>query len=167
VSEHDIPYRVTRRVAWGDCDPAGITYTPKNLEYAVEAIDHFFRDVVGISWIDLNLKEGMGEPMVRAEVDYIRPMRPDCPFTMEVTVEHLGRSSVIWEVTGLDGGSEAYFKAKLVGVFIDREKLRSIEIPERYRERIMAYQAACREAEATRRETVGAAAGENGGTDER
>ncbi len=33
------PFAVTRTVKWGDCDPAGIIYTPRVLDYAMEILE--------------------------------------------------------------------------------------------------------------------------------
>jgi len=32
-------YQTKRMVRWGDCDPAGIIYTPKAIDYALETIE--------------------------------------------------------------------------------------------------------------------------------
>ncbi len=34
-----LPFTVTRTVKRGDCDPAGIIYTPRVLDYAMEALE--------------------------------------------------------------------------------------------------------------------------------
>ncbi|MGA8291299.1 MAG: hypothetical protein WB820_02120, partial [Rhodoplanes sp.] len=34
-------FTVRRIVNWGDCDPAGIVYTPRVLDYVCETIDAF------------------------------------------------------------------------------------------------------------------------------
>ena len=33
------PFTVMRTVRWGDCDPAGIIYTPRVLDYAMEILE--------------------------------------------------------------------------------------------------------------------------------
>ena len=34
-------YQTKRMVRWGDCDPAGIIYTPKAIDYALETIENW------------------------------------------------------------------------------------------------------------------------------
>ena len=136
------PFTVLRQVSWGDCDPAGITYTPKTLEYAVEAVGDFFREVLGIRWYDLNIKKGMGQPFVHTEVDFIAPLRADERFTMEVWVENLGNASISWVVIGRNAMVGDCFAVKLVACFLDRGKHRSIPVPEPWRQRIAEYMAA-------------------------
>ncbi len=48
------PFTVTRTVKWGDCDPAGIIYTPRVLDYAMEILEAWYREVVGVPWLVLN-----------------------------------------------------------------------------------------------------------------
>ncbi len=38
------PFTVTRTVRWGDCDPAGIIYTPRVLDYAMEILEAWYRE---------------------------------------------------------------------------------------------------------------------------
>ena len=42
-----LPYRYTRRIQWGDADPALMAYTSRFLDFAMDAADSWFRDVVG------------------------------------------------------------------------------------------------------------------------
>ena len=42
------PFTVTRTVKWGDCDPAGIIYTPRVLDYAMEIVEAWYREVLGV-----------------------------------------------------------------------------------------------------------------------
>ena len=37
VSTH--PFTVRRRIRWGDCDPAGVVYTGRFVEYLLGAVD--------------------------------------------------------------------------------------------------------------------------------
>ncbi len=142
ISTLKVPFTVTRKVAWGECDPAGITYTPKTLEYAVEAVGDFFREILGISWYDLNIKNGMGQPFVHTEIDFIAPLRADERFTMEVRIEKLGNASIKWVVTGRNARAGDCFAVKLVACFLDRAKHHSIPVPEPWRQRVAEYMVA-------------------------
>jgi len=137
-----VPFLVYRKVAWGDCDPAGITYTPKTLEYAVEAVGDFFREMLDISWYELNRNKGMGQPFVHTEVDFMLPLRADERFTMQVRVEKLGHASVSWHVTGRNTADKNCFVARLVACFLDREKHQPIPIPGQWRQRLAEYMTA-------------------------
>ena len=70
------PFAVTRTVKWGDCDPAGIIYTPRVLDYAMEILEAWYREVVGVPWLVLNRDMGLGAPTVRAELGFF-----DAPYS--------------------------------------------------------------------------------------
>ena len=137
------PFTVTRTVKWGDCDPAGIIYTPRVLDYAMEILEAWYREVVGVSWLKLNRERSMGVPTVRAELDFLAAPQPDQDMVLDLLVEDLGRSSITLLVTGRDRAGKAYFRAKLVSCFIARPAFKPIAIPPELRDRIQAYRKAC------------------------
>ena len=51
-------FTVRRIVNWGDCDPAGIVYTPRVLDYACETIDAFLREELNASWWQVSGRAG-------------------------------------------------------------------------------------------------------------
>ena len=53
----------TRVIKWGECDPAGIVYTPRILDYAMETVEAWYRDVLGVPWVKLNAELHLGSPM--------------------------------------------------------------------------------------------------------
>lgn len=140
------PFAVERTVTWGECDPARIIYMPCVFDHAVEAVEAFYRDVLGASWIDLNTRREMGAPFVRAECDFVRAPACDDAVRLEVRVERVGRRSVTYRVTALGADGEHFFRATLVACFIARPAFRSAEIPADVRERMLAYQSACGDA---------------------
>jgi len=137
------PFTVTRTVKWGDCDPAGIIYTPRVLDYAMEILEAWYREVVGVTWLKLNREMSMGVPTVRAELDFLAAPQPDQDMVLDLLVEDLGRSSITLLVTGRDQAGKAYFRAKLVSCFISRPAFKPIAIPPELRDRIQGYRKAC------------------------
>jgi len=149
VSEITKPYQgphpltVTHRVRWGDCDPAGIIYTPKVLDYAVELVEVWNREVLGANWMKLNFEMGMGTPTVRAEVDFISPPAPDHEIISEIRVEKLGNSSITFLINGRDESGAEIYQARLVSCLIAQPDFKSIPFPDEFRARITAYRQAC------------------------
>jgi 4-hydroxybenzoyl-CoA thioesterase len=137
------PFSFTRVVKWGDCDPAGIVYTPKVLDYAMEIVEAWFREVLGVSWLRLNREMDMGAPTVRAELDFLNAPSPDQEIVVRLRVERLGRSSITFAVTGRDDAGPDIFRAKLVSCLISRPDFKAAELPGEFRDRILAYQKAC------------------------
>lgn len=138
-----VPYVFPRRVGWADCDPAGMIYTPRVIDIATEALECWNRDVLGVSWFDLNWKLNLGAPMVRVECDFLKIMPCDLELLVEVRVLGLGRASVTFQMTGQDSNGDKYFRTTYVVCYIDRKDHKSTPVPERFRGAILAYQAAC------------------------
>ena len=137
------PFTVTRTVKWGDCDPAGIIYTPRVLDYAMEILEAWYREVVGVPWLTLNRDMGLGAPTIRAELDILDAPCPDQDMVLRLLVEALGRSIAVGEWRRAPAADREFFRAKLVSCFISRAGLKSTDIPDAFRERILAYQKAC------------------------
>ncbi len=131
-----------RRVVYGDCDASGRIYAPKAFDYAVEAIEEWFEDVPGVSWMDLVCLRKQGAPFVTAGCDYLRPMVPGQSLRVEVRVTRLGGASISFAVTGYDDRGVACFDARLAACFIDQDGFRTMRIPEEFRLRIEAFMAA-------------------------
>lgn len=147
LEDHDYdgphPFAVTHRVAWGDCDPAGIIYTPRVLDYAMETLESWNREVLGVPWVKLNRELALGAPTVRAEIDFLAAPAPDQEVITELRVERLGTKSITFQVTGHDGKGTAFFRTKLVSCFIARPAFASTPVPDAFRRRILAYKDAC------------------------
>jgi 4-hydroxybenzoyl-CoA thioesterase len=139
------PLRVTRKVSWGDCDPAGIIYTPRVLDYAMETLEAWNRDILGVPWIKLNRELSMGFPTVRAEMDFLSAPAVDDEVVLTLKVEKLGHSSLTSIVTGHDGAGTVYFHVKIISCLVSVPAYQSKKIPDQFRQRILAYQAAYRD----------------------
>ena len=131
---------MTRTVKWGDCDPAGILYTPRVFDYMVEAVEAWFRDVGGIDWMTL-IAEGLGAPTVHTAVDFRTPMAPNLVLNVSVLLDAVGGSSLAFRIVGDDAGGTRYFEGKLVSVVIDFTTRRPVPIPAALRARAEAYAA--------------------------
>lgn len=136
------PYIVRRIVKWGECDPAGIVYMPRFLDWVLEAAESFFADVVGVDWFQLNKRYGLGSPSVSTKLDFRKPIQFGQPFTIEVLVLRLGRSTITYAMRGRNEAGELCFEAELVSCIVDHSRMKSVNIPDHIRQPIMAYQAA-------------------------
>lgn len=145
MTAQSIPFTVRRIVRWGECDPAGIVYTPRFLDYATEAVDDFVREVLGTTWYKLR-RIDRGHPMVHASLDFYKPLAADDLFDLVVIVEHVGRSSIAYQVAGRNLDGELCFEAKMVGSIIQINgpaDMKAIPIPDDIRGRLETYRKAC------------------------
>lgn len=137
-----IPYTVRRIVKWGECDPAGIVYTPRFLDWVIEAAESFFAEAVGVDWFQLNQTYGLGSPSVSTKIDFRKPIQYGQPFTIEVLVRKLTRSTITYVMRGRDEPGDLCFEAELVSCIIDHKRMKSVTIPDHIRQPILDYQAA-------------------------
>jgi 4-hydroxybenzoyl-CoA thioesterase len=132
------PFTVQRRVAFGDCDPARIYYTPRAIDYAVEAVEAWCQDVLGIVW-------GRGEryafdlPFVRIDCDYLKPLVAGQLVQLQVWVVRAGTSSLTFSVRGQSGTGDTCLHANLVTCFVQWETFRPLPIPANFRSLIDRY----------------------------
>ncbi|MGG5812030.1 acyl-CoA thioesterase [Falsiroseomonas sp. CW058] len=128
------PFVHARQVHFGECDPARIVYTPRFLDFAMEAVDAFFRERLGAGFYELNADHGIGTPFVRVELDFRSPVTPRDVLATEVRVARLGGGSLHLALTGRVGGRVA-FESRLVCAFVagDGTAMRPIRVPDRFR----------------------------------
>ena len=138
-----LPYIHRRVPHWGETDGAQIVYTVCFVDYVMEAIEGWWRSVIGLDWYILNTELSLGTPFVKLGMDIKCPLTPKDELEMPVLIEKLGRSSLTFNVVGLRNGNEVSFEARFVSSMVEKPALRSIRIPQEYRSKIEAYMAAC------------------------
>jgi acyl-CoA thioester hydrolase len=138
----DRPFSCPRIVQWGECDPAGMVYTTQFLDYVMETLEAFWRDVVGFSFLRLHKELGIGSPTVSTRLDFQRALKGGDSFTVELRVEKLSRATITYDFKGRNAAGEVCFTATHVSCIVDEKILKSVEIPDRIREPIETYRRA-------------------------
>jgi acyl-CoA thioesterase FadM len=77
---------IPRVVKWGECDPAGIVYTPRFSDYVVEAHLACFEHLFGKSPYDLLRVQGLALPAKALAVEFKHPLLPNQPFEMKAGI---------------------------------------------------------------------------------
>ncbi|MDI4655584.1 acyl-CoA thioesterase [Xanthobacter autotrophicus] len=122
-----------RRVGFGDCDPARIAYTGRIPDFALEAIDAFWEDLLdGDNWFRMNVDQGFGCPFVHMEMDFKVPITPRAPLFCHVEPARLGTTSITFRVVGMQDGHPCFI-ASFVAVFVVAGELRKIPVPDHIR----------------------------------
>ncbi len=122
----------TRRLTFGDTDAARIVYTPRAVHFAVEAVEAWLLERIGISWLHLVRDLHMGTPCVHAEVDFVSPMQPPDLLDTEVVLTKAGVSSLTFHLTGRIG-PRICWHGNFVFVFFAEATGRAVSIPEQHR----------------------------------
>ncbi|OAN52352.1 hypothetical protein A6A04_01280 [Paramagnetospirillum marisnigri] len=133
------------RVHFGDSDAARIVYTPRFLEYAMEALEIFMADIIGFDWYHMNVAHGFGTPFVKVEMEMLAPLRPGDRVCVHVFVDKVGNSSLHFSTRGLRHDGELCFSTRFVCVVADQDAGKSIPIPAPMRARLDAYRSLCLE----------------------
>ena len=133
------PVRYERVVGWGECDPAGVVYTPRFADYAVEAYHHFLGEIIGRPLQKHLAEHGLGTPMKAMNFEFHRSLWPDEVFSIEIFVAEIRNRSFDLLLRASKADGELAFTALLSPVCIKAEKRAAVPIPEFLRERLEAY----------------------------
>lgn len=119
-------------VRFGDCDPAGIVYYPVFFHYYHIALEEFFARRCGITYHDLRENERLGFPTVKSEAEFFAPLTDGDKFTVEMDIQRVGRSSVVFVYRIVRGG-QVCARNTNINVCMDMDAMRGAPIPEKYR----------------------------------
>ncbi len=83
----------TKRIEWGDCDPAGIIFNPRYFEMFDAATAGLFESALGINKREMLLQyQSVGIPLVRTNGLFLKPAHYGDDVDIESAVQ-FGRSS--------------------------------------------------------------------------
>ncbi|MEP2735071.1 MAG: thioesterase family protein [Erythrobacter sp.] len=127
----------TFRVRYAEVDPQAVVFNARYLEYADLVVTEFWRDI-GLHFSG----EGALEfHVVRAEVDFIQPIRADELVEGRATTARIGSSSVTTEIElwgtgkgrdrhGIEPKADLRARMTLVNVHVDLETGKPMPIPD-------------------------------------
>ncbi|MCI2807056.1 acyl-CoA thioesterase [Eoetvoesiella caeni] len=139
------PFIHRRTIRFGETDAAAIVYTARFFEYALDAIDAWYVEVVTVSLYSLNMEHNISCPFVHASIDFKSALRPGDELAVTVLVQKHGRSSLSFRVLGECSNGILSFIGTFTLVFVDAAALRSIPIPAQISARIKEYMDRCPE----------------------
>lgn len=153
-----VPFVHSRVINWSDTDAARIVYTVRFLDFAMEAIEQWFRTVIGYGWYEMNMDLGVGTPFVKADIDFKAPLTPRHRLHTTVLVERAGRASITFSVSGMRNDGVQSFSGRMVCCAIKTSEMKATDIPPEWRKRIEQYTDLCEENLEASRNRNGAAA---------
>jgi acyl-CoA thioester hydrolase len=125
------PFRHPLRVRYCEVDCQGLVYFAHYATYCDIAIHEFFRSLP-YDYTEVRRTTGTDFNMVRATVEYRRPLRFDEAFEVEIRLGRLGRSSLTFRPALFAAGeAEPRAIAELVSVHADQTSMRAVPLPER------------------------------------
>ena len=141
------PVIVRRRVAWGECDPAGVVYTARFCDYALAARDWFLSCGLGVLDRPHPEREGINYPMRAMSFEFMTPLAADAVFDMTVTVARITERTfsariVATPVAEDKADATTVFSALLTTVAVDSRSGRAVALPETVRQALEQYRQA-------------------------
>lgn len=92
-------FRLTRKVEFNHCDPAGMVFYPRYFEMISATIERFLADAIEYSWSDMGVfSGGFGTPMGRIEVRFANPSYLGEDLDFDLSITRLGRASATFAI---------------------------------------------------------------------
>lgn len=125
------------RVRYAECDPQGIVFNSRYLEYFDVALTELWREALG-SYGEVMEQLGIDLVVAEAGIRFRAPLRFDDRFALRATLARLGTTSMTTAIT-LDRGGDRIAEGELRHVFVDRDGGGKTAIPERVRDALGPY----------------------------
>lgn len=134
------PFVVRRRVRWGECDPAGVVYTPRFTDYLVAAVSLFHEQLFAAEPANFRQALGIDTPCKGMSMVFQGALWPGDVFDMAVRVGEIRNASYDLQVVATRPGGGAVFTGVFSPICIPRGERRAIPIPDAYRVLLQASQ---------------------------
>ncbi len=121
-----------QKIRYSDCDPQGIVFNGNYARYWDDAMTDWFDELEddGISLSEL----GIDVVTARLEIDFKSAATLRDILETSVTAEKLGNTSMTLHIeTAKTSDNAVVAVGKIVCVFVDRERLRPVPVPDAFR----------------------------------
>lgn len=119
-----------RRVKWGECDPAGVVFTPRFSDYVVEAHLAFFERVFGAPTYEFLKPMDLALPAKAISIEFKHSLWPDQSFDMSVQVAEIRTRTYDLAVVGTTLDGLDAFAANLTLICLNRVLRKSAPLPD-------------------------------------
>ncbi len=140
-SKSDLPATMwSRSITFrhGQCDPAGIVYTPEFFNVFNQVIEAWFCERLGINYYDILGRRRTGLGYVQANASFFTPCMMGEEIEVFVSVGKVGGKSYALTLHAMKGDHEA-LRGEFITVATSLEAHQSIEIPEDIKTALLDY----------------------------
>jgi len=136
-----LPVVVRRRVRFGECDPAGVVYTPNFSEFALSAYQWFVSSLLGEPMFAAMKRRGFDSPVKALSFEFLNMLEVEQVFDMTCLVTDIRTRTFDVAVTGrsINDPVRDLFVAHVTPIIVSRTERRSIEIPDALRRPLEQY----------------------------
>jgi acyl-CoA thioester hydrolase len=114
------------RVRFGECDPQGVVFNPNYLAYMDVAMTELWRTAMGS--YDAMVERGVDMVVAETSLRFLAGARFDDELDLTVTIEHLGRTSLV-TLHRIERDGEPVVEGTLRHVFVEAGTAEKTEIP--------------------------------------
>ena len=133
---------VTRRtILFGDCDPAGIIFTPRVGYFVVEAVQEYLTHLLGGSGLRQITRMGVMPPARALSMEFLNTMTWDEVIDIQVSHQPPGTSAFTFLLEARNASGNLTFRASLTQVCVDPESRQPVPLPPELRAALSAGQA--------------------------
>lgn len=143
VSAKDETFTYRRKVRYGDCDASCNYYTPRALDYAVEALAAWYESYLGVCWSELVTRSGWEVAFLKVGCEYPRTLTAGETVRLRVTVAGFDDRRIRFTVSGSNDAGALCIVAHLTASFVELRTLDPVPMPERCRYLIERYRNCC------------------------
>lgn len=137
------PMTVRRRVKWGECDPAGVVYTPRFAEYVTNTFHLFLEQLLGDP-LQQKLRElDIGTPAKAMSIEFKRSLWPDQVFDMTVRVSAIRNRTFDLAMQATDLERNDLFAASFTAICVGYDVREAKPVPDLLREKLEKYRDNC------------------------
>ena len=130
-------FTTKRTILFGDCDPAGILFTPRVAYVVVEAVHEFLTHILGEPAIRKIFAMGVLPPARAMSIEFFSPMVWDDVIDIEVRCEEPKNSSFSFAVIGRNASGDKTFGSTFTQVCISKQDKRPIPVPDALRQALV------------------------------
>ena len=122
-----------RTILFGECDPAGILYTPRICEYVVESALLFLTTILEEPFERYIFAQSMSLPARNLDVDFLRPLTWDDKIKLYASVAEVRKHAYTILIAASNEDGDTAFTGKLTQVCVSTDRKAVAEIPDKLR----------------------------------
>jgi acyl-CoA thioester hydrolase len=135
------PFVMRQTVKWSDCDPAGVVYTGRFVEYVTTAFRVFLTHILDGNIEAYVARYGVDFPAKAISFVFESSLRPDDRFDVEVRVSGIRNTTFECEFLGTLGGRPC-FTARMTTICVVPVERKAMRVPDTLRARLEPHLAA-------------------------
>ncbi len=135
------PFVLRQTVKWSDCDPAGVVYTGRFVEYVTTAFRAFLAHILDGNIEAHVARYGVDFPAKAISFVFESSLRPDDRFDVEVRVAGIRNTTFECEFLGTQGGKPC-FTARMTTICVVPVERKAMRVPDTLRARLEPHLAA-------------------------